>query len=647
MPEVRCRATRAQRKYRRVPMQARSLFAAAAAADDECNRLRLREEAWKELRRHQRSEDDRLLRKKVSTGRAVSRSKKLHVMSAIDVRVADQDPPCYVTGEAEACAALSPVFEKRWGAGSLHRESLLTDTFAAFRSRRPTWTGPEMMSALACIRRKSFCDHLGECAAMWVSLFRVVPEVVCDYFAELAADDQAARSTVLRARAYGKSSGRPRPSQVRIVIPLTARAQILDALIAHRLHAALSHPRLAVEGFFVGAVPRTQPLDIAFSCAQVVERACDDFSRGALAQFDIHAYYDSLDLLLVVTWLTRHIADLCDPAVAVAALRWQMLPSIVVDAHMGSFEVARRTVGSLTGSRTAGALGRVPVEQVMRSLADRLNSWGFDVGRVHNFVGASFVDNLYFASHSTGGALSAAELFATSLRRDWKLTIKPGSRVVMPVAGSPDWENIDDIADAWPDWKFSYEFPCLGHVLAADSSAHACFAAAKASVLAAVARNFSRCSKRALGVQRKRILLDRVARSVIDFRCSRWPVSPSLSRALDSLQRRCIATIINLPREPGDDMNTWQRRRSRHAGLLARSWGTWSDRHLARCRSWHEHLHRDRNASALPAIILLHKGQEWRCRRRLAMGSSRSDAGRLASRVLTHVHPRWEDSLQE
>ena len=281
----------------------------------------------------------------------------------------------------------------------------------------------------------------------------------------------------------------------------------------------------------------------------------------------------------------------------------------------------------------------------VRRLDRHLQSWGFHVGCARNFVGAVYVDNLFFASHSTGGAIRAAELVAQSLQSEWGLRVKPGSQLAMPAAGSPDWEELHLLSARWPSWRLVESFPCLGHSLAWDTSAFPCFAATKAAMLSAIAGNFNRNSKRALDPRRKLALIDRVARSVLDYRSSRWPISPTLTRALDSLQRRCFATALDLPRRPDEDLTTWQRRRSRHAGQLCRELGPWGQRHADRCRNWHAHLTRERNSASLPAIIFAHQGAAWRRERRLAAGSSRSEAGRLASRVLSHVHPRWEDSV--
>ena len=101
----------------------------------------------------------------------------------------------------------------------------------------------------------------------------------------------------------------------------------------------------------------------------------------------------------------------------------------------------------------------------------------------------------------------------------------------------------------------------------------------------------------------------------------------------------------NLPRREEEAMESWCRRKSRSAGDLARRSGLWSARHAARVSDWQEHISRSRNCHNASAIVYKHEDQAWRRQRRLEQGSVSADAGRLGSRVLTHVHPRWQDSV--
>ena len=62
----------------------------------------------------------------------------------------------------------------------------------------------------------------------------------------------------------------------------------------------------------------------------------------------------------------KALRKLMDPAIVAACLSWQLLPAVIVNVGIGVFHVGQRTGGSITGSRTAGAMGRVPVEESLR-----------------------------------------------------------------------------------------------------------------------------------------------------------------------------------------------------------------------------------------------------------------------------------------
>ena len=53
----------------------------------------------------------------------------------------------------------------------------------------------------------------------------------------------------------------------------------------------------------VGAQRYVQTLDLAHSGALVLEKGLDRHSQGAIAQADIHKYYDMVRITLLVGWL--------------------------------------------------------------------------------------------------------------------------------------------------------------------------------------------------------------------------------------------------------------------------------------------------------------------------------------------------------
>ena len=75
------------------------------------------------------------------------------------------------------------------------------------------------------------------------------------------------------------------------------------------------------------------------------------------------------------------------------------------------FLVRNRHIGGLTGSRTAVALARVPIEHMISSLNNSFLENAF-LGKVSIGV---YVDNLFSVSNSVSGAIQQLEICATYL----------------------------------------------------------------------------------------------------------------------------------------------------------------------------------------------------------------------------------------
>ena len=114
-------------------------------------------------------------------------------------------------------------------------------------------------------------------------------------------------------------------------------------------------------------------------------------------------------------------------ALASCLLRQQMLPSVVLAVGSITILIPNGCRGSLTGSRVAGAMGRVPVEA---TICDRHQGWnrhGFRTAAQRLTV-ATYVDNIYRVGSSLHGAIAILEDFEAQLQRHWGLKIKEISR---------------------------------------------------------------------------------------------------------------------------------------------------------------------------------------------------------------------------
>ena len=248
-----------------------------------------------------------------------TKSRKLHPIVA--VRVTDNGGRKIPVSNDEGIGLVKREFGSRWQCRSLHRREQVMNFLAAHRGRTPSWSEQELRKAFAAIGKQYRLDSRGECVAMWELAFRCSPCAVQQFFNRLAGDDTAARGSQIQARALGKSSSEPLATEVRVVLPLQARAQVLDALIAHRLHGYLNEDRFRRDFLWVGAVKNSQPLELTWMLSQIIEKSLDNQSQGAVSQSDIAAFYDHQDLLLACDWLLEDAPEILDPAVVAAAFR--------------------------------------------------------------------------------------------------------------------------------------------------------------------------------------------------------------------------------------------------------------------------------------------------------------------------------------
>lgn len=113
-----------------------------------------------------------------------------------------------------------------------------------------------------------------------------------------------------------------------------------------------------------------------------------------------------------------------------------------------------RTLGALTGSRVAGAMGR----HIVQGLCEELRT---DFARV--FCAFAWIDNLHFVAKSGEEAIRVLVAIDCKARQKWGLQFKDGPMMLMFPRGSI--ENIE----APPGCCNVSCMPCLGHLISNDS----------------------------------------------------------------------------------------------------------------------------------------------------------------------------------
>ena len=152
----------------------------------------------------------------------------------------------------------------------------------------------------------------------------------------------------------------------------------------------------------------------------------------------------------------------------------------------------------------------------------------------------------------------------------WGHSIKPSSKLVMPVAGC----SFD--AEIFSVWKVVTDFPVLGHVISSNGGTAPCFKRFKAAVWKAFFSNAGSLAFAHAPAHFKLKLLNRVCKPALDYRCSRLPPHPDQLKKIDRLQARLVAATLREKKLPHEIPGAFATRRNRKAAAVARKIGRWS-----------------------------------------------------------------------
>ena len=355
-------------------------------------------------------------------------------------------------------------------------------------------------------------------------------------------------------------------SELRAIMPLPALFQVADVLLAGEIHSWISGVLPCPPSCFEGAVKYTQPLDIAHGLAQAIERGLDNRSHVGIAQADIRSYYDSLNVPALAWWLHEEGMAI---AWASAIARLQLAPTLYLRVGHEKACIDTRAHGSLTGSRVAGALGRIPVLHVLNQRAPLWEACGFQADSV--LTVATYVDNMYSISTNIENAVDIMEDLERCLEQNWGLQIKSASRSVMLAAGRKAPPSHD--CDKWPVRDV---FTVLGHRLDHRGSAWPCWANTKRTMWGAFYKTCGSQAFRRLPMNMQLCTLNRCVLPVCEYRCTRWPFHTSLEEDVNRVQRKMTSILAKVPRTASESDEAYFRRRRREVGVLCKQQGLWA-----------------------------------------------------------------------
>lgn len=623
------------RRVARVPFVARDAFSRSSRAPTEEERVFHRRVAHEALVAESRRRRRAAVRRVAQRGGNVAPRRALHDIASIV-----QGDGTILADTADIGHVVWAHFARKWGVGDEDARTRADMACESLGHDVPVWTDDDIVGILGAARRPHAIDALGDCALALQLSATLVPSRVADVVRSVAASDASMKSEVIRGVALGKKTSSPRADQIRMLLPQGVVSTVIDVLLARAVHDHVDNLP-PVPGLLEGAVAGAEHSAsfIAHVARLFVEKTLDTMSEGALMQSDIRAFYDNVDVIKAAQ-LAR--SDGLDAATAAAVLRHQLSPGIhvrVSGADGGIIE--GRTTGALTGSRLAGALGRVVIRSAAAHLWVARAASAVVLGSTPPMMVATYVDNVLILGKDASGAEATFRELRAFLDRAWGLDLPDASTEILVPRGS----RVRPSGDYTQVERMRF----LGHILESSGSVRSCWRHARNQVYAR-AQAAMRVARRAhVPVVERLRALDAVLWPALMFRAPTWPPHACILGEADALQRRCAALALEVAPRPLEDPATYRRRRGHIAGVAIATHVPWSRRMVeaavGRLRalteagpardSWLGHL-------------LRYRDRAWLIAQRMAHGSLSQRSGFLHVRVAPgRVPPRFEEAVVE
>jgi len=327
----------------------------------------------------------------------------------------------------------------------------------------------------------------------------------------------------------------------------------------------------------------------------------DLHSIGGIAQADIRKFYDSIDLNLVCEWLLDNGCD-CDLVGSIARLA--VCPRVRLRVCDNMFEVGERHIGVYTGSRLAGALGRIPILDAFDKCKRDVTKALFVVGD-HRVPVMCWIDNVYVVAASGQKAVDSIEQLGEQLRSTWRLDWKDGSKSLMLPKHSYESESVELPAG----WLTVECLSVLGHQISNSGSIEDDFESAVRAAWRAFFANPASSLGKAGGQKRQWKLFQQTVVPAIAYRWSKWPPQRALMNKIDGVQANMLGALLNLPKNPLEGIDSYMCRRGRAARAIARKQGAWSSLWVERAKAWCHHLQRHVDSPA--GMVMAWHNRDW------------------------------------
>ena len=290
--------------------------------------------------------------------------------------------------------------------------------------------------------------------------------------------------------------------------------------------------------------------DIAGALSLALERMLDGRSNGGMAQADVERYYDNINVPKCCLWLRNRGVP---PPLCAAILRVQLLVPVHIRAANACAKIQCRCSGALTGTRVAGALGRIPT---VATAIKRLHAWHRWLWEGPLRMGiAVYVDNIFAVGSSPGAACAILDDMGQHLAKDWGLRWKPSSRSALVPAGGRN--DVDQ-----QNWPIEQVWFVLGFKLHCGGNAEHCVDAATGAVWRSFYANAASRAGKNASFNNKLKLLETATSPQIIWRSICWPCSRKLITRLNQLQTKVLAVLHPVRKFPGEPIDEYWKKAS-------------------------------------------------------------------------------------
>ena len=145
--------------------------------------------------------------------------------------------------------------------------------------------------------------------------------------------------------------------------------QYVDTILSLRLATHLSTTLTAPPCFYDSAIAGSQTADIRFALRLAAETGLDCEGHVAMAQADIQAFYDHIQMTLILCWLLQQGIDI---VTACAVVKLTVLPVVLLPAGSVLVDIAVRSMAL----ENCNTVGRTPIADVIKTIHDDLQPLG-------------------------------------------------------------------------------------------------------------------------------------------------------------------------------------------------------------------------------------------------------------------------------